>query len=186
MSTSALRQWTRLEFLQAVDAGVFRPDEHLELLDGQIVMKMTQNAPHVACTQLIADWLRAAIPSSLFVRSQFPIALGDRSQPEPDVAVVTGSPRDYVSDHPSSQHVALVVEVADSSIREDQRAKVPIYAQAGIAELWVVDLNARRLTVYTQPEGREYGLVRMLHPDDEISAPLAPDHTAKISDLLPY
>ena len=185
MSSPALRTWTREEFSRAAEAGVFRAEERLELLDGQIVTKMTQNAPHVACTQLIAEWLRPWLPAGHSLRIQFPLALSYRSQPEPDLAVVSGSPRDYSINHPTPDRVRMIVEVADSSIREDLGSKVPLYAQEGIPELWIVDLAGRRIVMHSQPEGREYGLVRMVHAEDNIAPPFAGEHDTRVSDLLP-
>lgn len=180
-----LRSWTREEFGRAVEAGVFRPDERLELLDGQIVSKMTHNAPHVACTHLVSDWLRTTLPDGWAVRTQAPISLGERSQPEPDVAVVRGSTRDFATQHPEPHQIALLVEVSDSTLREDRRYKTSLYGAAGIGEFWIVDLNHRRLIVHLEPEHGEYRLIRVLRPEEEVAPIFAPDRRLQVNDLLP-
>lgn len=185
MSLQSQRPWTREEFRMMAETGVLAPDERLELLDGVIVTKMTQNARHSACTLLVSYWLQEIVPSGWTVRSQLPIALSERSEPEPDVAVVRGLIRDFIADQPGPKSVALLVEVSDSSLKEDRRIKVALYATAGIEEVWILDVNQRRLIVHQDPENGEYRLVRILHEDESISPAFAPDRSTAVRDLLP-
>jgi Uma2 family endonuclease len=131
-------------------AGILDEDAPVELLEGWLVRKMTQNPPHVLVSGLIHDTLVGLVPAGWHVRASNPVTTPD-SEPEPDLAVIRGSRRDYQDRHPSSQDAALVVEVADTSLRQDRSAKKRVYARAGIPIYWIVNLNARQIEVYTEP-----------------------------------
>ncbi len=135
-----------------VRAGVLDEDDPVELLEGCLVYKMPKNPPHSVVTQLVADTLRRLLPTGWHVLVQEPITLGD-SEPEPDIAVVRGALRDYLGRHPDPADLALVVEVADSTLRRDRGTKRRIYARAGIGCYWIVNLQERQLEVYTEPSG---------------------------------
>ncbi len=181
MEALALREWTRDDYTRAAEAGVFRPDEKLELIDGQLVTKMSpQGNPHVICVLLIDD----QVGDEFHVRTQTPLALGPRDEPEPDVMVVRGRPRDYDA-LPSPERVALVVEVGDSTLTRDQRFKVPRYAAAGIEEVWLVDVEARRLEIYREPTGEAYGVVTILAEGKSVSPLFRPEASVLVSELLP-
>jgi len=183
------RRWTRREYDRLIELGVLHEDEPIELLAGRLVVREPQRTPHATATQLAADALRAAFGVGWSVRVQLPVALDDESEHEPDVAVVPGAPRDYLREHPSAP--VLVVEVAHDSLRADRTLKARLYARAGIADYWIVNLVDRVLEVHRSPsrpspERRAgYENVRRL-PAAETITPLAAT-TSRISvvDLLP-
>jgi Uma2 family endonuclease len=146
-----LRRFSVDEYHRLRDSGFFDDDERYELLEGWIATKMTRKPPHDAVIDLLADLLRAMLPPGLRVRVKSAITTCD-SEPEPDLAVVRGHPRDYLDHHPGPGEIALLVEVADSSVDRD-RAKARIYARAGIATYWIVNLPERLVEVYTAPSG---------------------------------
>jgi Uma2 family endonuclease len=135
-----------------IEAGILTEDDHVELLEGWIVEKMTKKPTHPVSNELVADALRSLVPAGWFVRMQDPITTQD-SEPEPDGAVVKGKVRDYITRHPLPSEVALVVEVADATVKQDRTVKQRIYARAGIPVYWIVNLENRKLEVYTQPGG---------------------------------
>lgn len=146
-----LRRFTVQEYHRLVDAGVLDPDERVELLDGWIVAKMTRKPPHDAVVDRAAELLRDLLPAGLRVRVQSAITTSD-SEPEPDLAVVRGRALDYVGHHPRPAEVAMIVEVADTSLDRD-RAKAAIYARAGVPVYWIVNLAGSRIEVYEGPSG---------------------------------
>ncbi len=150
MAVSALRtkHWTRVEYERLIDLGAFRPGERLELVGGALLVCEPQGGPHFTAVGLVEDALRQAFGSGWTVRTQGPIALDEDSEPEPDLAVVPGSRRDHSRAHPS--HPVLIVEVADSSLAFD-RVKGRLYARAGIADYWILDLSDRALEIYREP-----------------------------------
>jgi Uma2 family endonuclease len=133
-----------------VRAGILTDDDPVELLEGWLVFKMPKNPPHRATTRLVRAALEAVIPEGWYVDSQEPITLSD-SEPEPDVVVVRGSTRDYLDRHPMAKDIALVVEVADTTLQRDRTLKQRTYARAGIPVYWIVNLSESQLEVYTQP-----------------------------------
>ncbi|MGH7164603.1 MAG: Uma2 family endonuclease, partial [Nitrospiraceae bacterium] len=142
----ALRRWTRQEYDRLVVEGFFHPEERLELMEGEIVRMTPQGSLHATAIRLVEEALRAAFGTGFDVRVQMPLALTDDSEPEPDVAVVTGNPRDYRDTHPSA--AVLIVEVADATVPYDRERKRALYARVGIADYWIVNLLDRRLEVF--------------------------------------
>jgi Uma2 family endonuclease len=145
-----LRRFTVGEYHSMSQAGVFAEDERFELLEGWIVAKMRRNPPHDATIELILKALVGRMPAGWRVRGQSAITTADS---EPDLAVVRGAIRDYVSRHPGPEDVALVVEVAASSLAQDRDLKGRVYARAGIPVYWLVNLVDRRIEVFTDPTG---------------------------------
>ena len=162
-------------------------DEPIELLDGLMIVKEPKHRPHVTAVSLVADALRSAFGAGWFVQLHDPIALDDRSEPEPDACVVRGSARDY-RDHPARP--ALIVEVAASGLHYARRRKATAYARAGIEDYWILNLFARTLEIYRDPIPAKG--VRSLYRSIEIVtatgtvSPLAmPSAQIAVADLLP-
>ncbi len=185
-----IRRWTRQEYHCLVEQGFFGSDERIELLDGVLIVKEPQYSPHYTATALTHDTLRAAFGPGWFVRMGGPVALDESSEPEPDVCVVPGAPRDYRDAHPSRP--VLVVEVSESRLRFDRADKAAIYARAGVADYWIVNLVDRVLEVHRDPApsaegaGRwEYRSILSFGPDDVASPLAAPTARVRVADLLP-
>jgi Uma2 family endonuclease len=178
-------RYTCDEYLALVDAGVLRPDDRVELLDGVIVSMAPQNPPHASGTALVDDVLREALGKRAAIRVQLPLVLGRYSMPEPDVAVVPGKTTDYLTQHPTT--ALLVVETADSSLAQDRLTKARIYAAAGIPEYWLLNLRDGCVEVFRAPDptARRYGTVTVAHPGDRIDLVALPGVTVAVQDLLP-
>ena len=183
-------RWTRVEYDRLIDAGVFQPGEPIELLGGRLVVAEPQGDAHFTAIRLVEDALRATFGSGWEVRAQGPIALDAESEPEPDVAVVGGTARDYRAGHPT--HAVLVVEVAESSLRRDREDKGSLYARAGITDYWIVNLVNRVLEVYREPGqnssapfGWLYHSVTAIGPDGSVAPLAAHGRPIPVADLLP-
>jgi len=182
------RRWTRREYGRLIDVGVLHEDDAIELLDGRLIVAEPQHAPHATAIDLAGEALRQAFGPGWRVRVQLPLALGPNSEPEPDLAVVRGNARDFLADHPAT--AALVVEVADASLRLDRMVKARIYARAGITDYWIVNLVDRVVEVHRDPvsagrRGSRYRYVSTMAPDDRIVPLAAPFASIVIADLLP-
>lgn len=184
----SVRRWTREEYDRLVALGVFN-GEPLELIDGQLIVAEPQGSYHAGTIGLVADVIRAVLPAGFVVRVQAPIALDDDSEPEPDVAVVPGTHEDYFIAHP--QRPALLVEVADSSLRFDRRQKESLYARGGVRDYWIVNLVDRVLEVYRDPSadasavyGWHYRSVARLTAPAEVALLVLPDLRIAVADLL--
>ena len=183
------RLWQRDEYYKMAAAGLFASDERVELIAGEIIAMTPQDSRHATAVRLVEDALRSVFGAGYDVRSQLPLDLGLHSQPEPDLAVVSGSPRDYRDTHPTT--ALLLVEVAGTSLAYDRREKASLYAQAGITDYWIVNLLDGLLEIHRQPgeivEQPFHGyqtIVRYL-PSDSVSPLTAPHSTLAIADLLP-
>src|SRR5262249_30659359 len=150
------------EFQRYGDLGLFEGRRAM-LIDGVIMEEGPMNPPHAIALGLVEEAIRVAFGVGWWTRQQSPLILGLDTDPEPDIAVVLGRPRDY-SAHPTTAD--LVIEVADSSFDFDTNEKRLLYARAGIREYWVVDVNGRRLLVYHDPQAGDYTTQQALGPAD--------------------
>jgi Uma2 family endonuclease len=189
-SSAAIRRWKRVEYEQLVEKGVFASGERVELIDGVLLVAEPQSSSHFAAVRLAELALTRAFGEGWDVRAQGPIALDDSSEPEPDVAVVRGAPRDYVLAHPAE--AVLVVEVALTSLAFDSEYKSSLYARAGRPDYWIVNLVDRLLEVRrdpvpspSAPYGWDYGSVLILGPDDSVRPLALPAAVIAVADLLP-
>jgi Uma2 family endonuclease len=143
------------QYHEMIDSGILTEDDPVELLEGWLVTKMSKNRPHSISTQRTREALARIVPSGWYVDDQEPITTAD-SEPEPDVLGVRGSREDYPEHHPSPEDVALVVEVADATLQRDRTLKLRVYASAGIAAYWILNLVERQLEVYSDPDQGDY------------------------------
>jgi Uma2 family endonuclease len=185
MTTPSVRThlWTRQEYDAMVEAGVFEPGARLELLDGEVLEMPPQGSRHATAVSLMTRALSLALPQEFHVRCQLPLALDDRSEPEPDITVVRGEPRDYRDQHPTT--AILVAEVADASRGLDRGAKARAYGRNGIPEYWVLDLVSRRLAVYRSPTPAGYRSSRELGEGETIIPLELSGIELRVRDLLP-
>ena len=181
----ALR-WTRDEYCRLAETGVLR-DRRVQLIDGEIIEMAPQRNEHAVAIELAHDVLRSAFPTGYRIRIQSPLALSASSEPEPDLAVVQGSPRQSAS-HPTN--AALVLEIADTTLRLDRTRKARLYAEAGVPDYWILNLPDRCLEVRRSPVRDDagewtYADVRPI-PIGRSIAPLAAPHVQiAVADLLP-
>lgn len=138
------------QYHRMIDAGILTADDPIELLEGWLVTKMAKNRPHSLATRLTREALENIMPPGWYVDTQEPITTAD-SEPEPDVIVVRGNPRDYTARQPSPAEVALVVEVADTTLQTDRTLKLRLYARAGIPVYWILNLPEKQLEAYSDP-----------------------------------
>ena len=176
-------RWSRAEYDRAIEAGVFGPDARLELVEGAILAMGPQGSEHFTGIELVVDALRGAFGAGYRVRTQGPLAAGEDSEPEPDVAVVAGDARSYRDAHPTS--ALLVVEVSDFSLHRDRTVKQRLYARCGIPEYWILALPEQCLEIYRDPAADGYRSVS-IHRAGEVVAPLSsPGAAIAVDSLLP-
>ena len=178
-------RWPTERYLHLIDEGVLGPDDRVELLEGVIVAMAPSNVRHDGAVGLVSSALFRAVGDRAAVRVQLSLVAGTHSLPEPDVAVVPGTPRDYTNRHPTG--ALLVVEVADTSLKQDRLTKGPIYAAAGIPEYWIVNLRDGCLEVRRQPEpaARRYASVAIARRGDTVDIGALGDVRVAVGDLLP-
>lgn len=184
-------RWTREEYYRAYEAGVFDPEARLELIQGVIYRMSPQKGPHFTAITRGRRILAQVFAEGYEVRTQGPVRLPNESEPEPDILVAVGSLEDYAQEHPSVQETVLLIEVSDSTLRFDLGRKAVMYAEAGVADFWILSLNERCLYVHREPAvlpERPFAGYRSIvrYEENEVVLPLAmPEASITVSDLLP-
>jgi Uma2 family endonuclease len=178
-----IHRWTREDYERMAEAGLFRPDERVELVDGIIYEMTPQGGLHATVVWKAHELLRSALPPGFFVRSQMPLALTADSEPEPDLAVIQGNPEDFSDHHPET--AVLIVEVSEASLLHDTQRKKPLYARAGIPEYWIFDLRKPRLEVHRDPAGGAYHSRRLLHLTESVSPLFSPEAAFDVASFFP-
>lgn len=183
------RRWKRVEYDRLVALGVFER-EPIELVGGELLVAEPQSAYHASAIRTVDHVLRAVLPEGWLVSAQLPVSLDDESEPEPDVFVVPGRLSDYRHAHPTRP--VLAIEVAESSLAFDRRAKGSLYARAGIPDYWIVNLVDRVLEVYrdpgpdaSAPYGWAYRSVDTLASPAAVVPVAFPDTRVAVAALLP-
>ena len=180
-----LRLWTVEEYHQMAKAGIFHPEERVELIAGQIIRMSAKGTAHTAAVRRTAKVLRHLLFNQAEVYTQDPIQLNDFSEPEPDIAVVRIDPLDYADHHPTPSDVYLIIEVADSSFKYDRETKGKAYAQSGIVDYWVLDVNNRKLHVFREPTQEGYQSEVIFSEDASVSPLQFSELEIALQDILP-
>jgi Uma2 family endonuclease len=181
-------RWSREEFHQMGDLGWF-PDQRVELIDGEIIERPVAKRPHVLSLHLSQKVLEGAFGAGHHVQNQSALNLGPDSEPEPDLAVIIGQLTDY-TEHPTT--ALLIVEISDTTLSYDRNRKAALYAGAGIADYWIVNLVDRQLEIHrnpaadpAHPHGFRYTDVVIHGPGAVVSPLAAPAAKVAVNDLLP-
>ena len=178
------------QYHEAARLDILTTNDRAELLEGWLVAKMTKKPPHTIAKGLVQDELIRLAPAGWYVAMEEPVSTVE-SEPEPDAMIVRGRRRDYQDRQPGPSDVPLVVEVADSTLRDDRRAKRRIYARAGIATYWIVNLIDGQVEVHTEPTGPgdspTYGRREVFGPDAEIPVVLDGHEVGRVAvrEILP-
>lgn len=178
-------RYTTHQYFALVEQGVLDADDRVELLEGVIVSMSPQSPRHASAIGRVQDALQKALGDRALIRVQLPLVIGDFSAPEPDVMVLAGTVSDYDDTHPTA--ALLVVEVADSSLKQDRLTKAAIYAAGGIAEYWLVNLRDDCIEVSRalDPKGRRYRKTIIARTGDTIDIAAFPGTAIAVSDMLP-
>ncbi len=150
------RRFTVDDFHRMAETGILTEDDRVELLDGQVLEMAPIGPAHAGCVNRLTRLFTRLTAGSATVSVQNPVVLSARSEPQPDLAILRYREDGYAEAHPSPGDVLLVVEVADSSSQSDRAVKVPLYAAAGIGEVWLVDLDRRKIEICRDPTREGY------------------------------
>jgi Uma2 family endonuclease len=172
------------EYYRMAEAGVLGPNDHVELIEGEIIEMSPIGGPHAACVRKVGARLTRLIGDSALLSIQSPVAINGYSEPQPDVAIL--KPRDdfYSQAHPTPDDVLLIIEVADTSVDYDRNVKMPLYARAGIPEAWLVNLPRGVVEVYTQPADGTYQRCQIFKRGQTIVSEMVAGLTINVEDIL--
>lgn len=166
----ARRLFTVEEYHQMVEAGILHEDDRTELIHGEIIYMSPIGNYHAAIVRRINKLLNDGLTPQAIVDVQSPVRIEDHSEPEPDIMILSFRDDYYASTGVTPKDVLLLIEVSDSTLRYDRNTKLPLYATAGIPEVWIVDVNKQQLEVYRQPDEDRYQSMETLMRDDTVTA----------------
>ena len=152
-------RYSVIEYRRMGETGILKNDQRVELIEGEIVDMSPIGSAHASTVTKLNQILGRAIGENAIIAIQNPITLNDFSEPQPDLALLHPKSDFYAAAHPRAHDVLLVIEVADSSLRYDREVKIPLYARHGIAEVWLIELEAKKFTIYRQPSGDSYAQI---------------------------
>ena len=179
-----IRPITVDDYHRMAEAGIFGPDERVELVDGELIAVPPMGPRHAGGIGRLNRLLTARFNDRALVRVQCPVIVDPHSEPEPEFVLVPPDADDWSDRHPVAGDVLLLVEVSDSTRSFDLRKKVPLYARAGIRETWVLDVVDRRLLVFREPREGRYFVTSVLRDGDEVALLAFPEERFSVDQIL--
>jgi Uma2 family endonuclease len=180
----ARRHFNVTEYYRMTEAGILSESDRVELIDGEVIEMSPIGSRHAACVDRLTQVLCLLLGKHLIVRVQNPIRLDEYSEPQPDLCLLLPRPDFYAQAHPTPADVLLVVEVADSSAGFDREVKLPLYAQASVPEVWIINLPADTVEIYAQPSGGKYQKSRELKRGETINSETISQLSIAANDVL--
>ena len=184
MSVQAQHRFSVTEYYRMAETGILRPDARVELLDGKINDMSPIGPFHSGLVKRLSRLFNLQSKGRWIVATQDPLHLDDHSEPQPDIMLLQPEADDYISRHPHPENVFLLIEVSDKSLAHDRAEKIPAYGRAGVAEVWIVNLNAQTVEVYREPHFTGYAVKPVLHTGDQVSPLAFPDVSVDIAKLF--
>ncbi len=179
------RKFTVAEYYRMAEAGILRPDERVELIEGELIVMPPIGPRHAGSVNLATRIFPRQADDRFIVQIQNPVHLGEDSEPEPDVALLRPREDYYTTAHPVPADVLLVIEVADSTLAYDREVKVHLYGRAGIPEAWVLNLPEDCLERFAEPGPEGYGQHTICRRGERLAPGSLPDLELAPDDLLP-
>ena len=173
------------EYLRMGEAGVFAPDARLELIEGEIIEMAPIHPPHAWRVKKLAALFFQRAGGRAIVSVQDPVVASLHSVPQPDLALLRPRTDYYSQSHPGGSDAFLVVEVADTTAAFDLGTKVPLYARAGVPEVWVVDVSERAIRIFRDPAEGGYGATFAAQVGERIACAALPEVALGIAGLFP-
>lgn len=178
------RKFSVDDYHRFIEMGIFKPEERLELWEGEFVEMSPIGKRHAGCVDSLSEMLKDFLNRQAIVRTQNPIVLNDFSEPQPDVCLLKRRDDFYRLISATAQDVYLAMEVSDSTVKYDRDIKFPKYAENGIAESWLIDLENDRIEIHTQPTKNGYKLVKILHRGDIAESTIFEEIKIAVDDIL--
>lgn len=178
-------RFNRREYHALVEAGILKEGLRVELIRGVVNVMAAINPKHAGTLKRLNSAFTVGLAGRAIVGVQDPFSIGEESEPQPDLTVAKPRPDSYDTEHPGPKDLFLVAEVSDSSLRYDHEVKLPLYAEAGVFEVWVLNLVDNVLEVYRDPGPKGYRSLQRLSPGDNVSPMAFPDLTLPVAALLP-
>lgn len=178
------RRFTVEEYYRMAQAGILSEDDRVELIEGAIVEMAAIGSRHAGCVKRLQRLFHRRVGERAVVSVQNPVRLGRYSEPQPDLALLRLRPDFYASAHPGPGDVLLIVEVSETSADADREVKVPLYARAGVPEVWLVDLEGQVIEVCRKPSAEGYREARQVRRGEALSPEAFPDLAPAADEIL--
>lgn len=182
--TGERRLFTADEYLRMGEAGILHEADRVELIEGEIIEMSSIGSRHAACVNRLVKLFVREVGDSGIVGAQNSVILPDHSGPQPDVALLRPREDFYAEAHPTPGDVLLLIEVSDTTLRYDREVKLPLYARAGIPEVWIVDLQNEEILTYSRPEDGAYGETCRVRRGGSVGPHMLPSLTLNVADVL--
>ena len=180
-----LRQISVKQYDAMIKNGVFDENDRIELLNGAIIEKMPKGTKHAALNDIIATRLIQKLGDIVCVRNQNPIWLDEFSEPEPDIVLAEPPLERYYSRHPIPEDIFLIIEISDSTLNYDRRAKSLAYSKAGIRQYLLLNVQERTLEDYRQPGADGFGSKQTYRAGQNFNLVAFPEISVEVSEFLP-
>ncbi|MEY2985269.1 MAG: hypothetical protein RLZZ568_1886 [Cyanobacteriota bacterium] len=184
MMSLLTHKFTVEQYHQLSEKNVLSPESRVELIQGEVLDMSPIGIRHGTTVKRLNAFFAVQLSQKAIVSVQDPIQINNYSEPQPDLALLKFQPDFYGDRLPRAEDVLLIIEVADSSYAYDRQIKLPLYAQSGIPEVWLVDLNRQRLEQFTQPQGSDYGQVTQLNKDQRACCEGFPELCLDLTTIL--
>lgn len=185
MSVQILRRkFTVKQYNQMVEAGILTEDDRVELIRGEIIEMTPINRRHSSHVNRLNELFVLRFAQLVTVGVQNPVELNDNSEPQPDISLLRRKADFYESGHPQPQDILLLVEVADTTVESDRQIKIPLYAETGIIEVWLVDINEQCIEVYREPSPNGYQNVQRFVRGQSLSILAFPEIIISVNEVL--
>jgi Uma2 family endonuclease len=178
------RKFTVKQYHQMAEAGILTEDDRVELIRGEIVEMTPIGRRHAACVDRLNEMFILRLAQATIVRVQNPVELDDNSEPQPDLVLLRRRADFYEAGHPQAEDILLLVEVADTTVEADRDVKILLYANSGIAEVWLVDINAQCLEVYRQPSEKGYQIIQKYYRGQTVTIQAFPEVSFTVDEVL--
>lgn len=180
------RRFTRADYHAMARTGVLRPDERLELIEGEIIVMSPAGIRHGSCVLRLNEAFNTErLAGRAMAHVQNSMAASNFSEPEPDLMLLEYRDDRYASRRPHAENVLLLVEVSDSSLRYDRNTKLPLYAASGIREVWIVDLQHDVIESHQGPTSNGYRTMHRFQPGESLAPASLPDLELQVSRIIP-
>ena len=184
MLTQTAHRFSVQDFYRMAETGVLRPDARVELLDGQIIDLSPIGPLHGSVVKRLIRHFQSSAGRRWTLSVQDPLHLDDHSEPQPDLMLLLPVSDDYASGHPRPDDVYLLVEVADGTVDFDREEKLPLYARAGVPEVWIVNLAEEQVEVYREPSFGRYSAITIISKEEAVAPAAFPDMQIQVGALL--
>lgn len=172
------------DYYRMAEAGIFAEDARLELVNGEVIEMTPIGSRHAACVKKLTELLYNSLSKKVQIGVQDPILLNDFTEVRPDISLLRRKKDFYAKRHPNANEVYLVIEIADTSITYDRSIKLPLYAQAGIAEIWIIDLQNEVVEISSDPDGGDFLKKTIYKTGESVRSNIFPELIIPVNEIL--